>query len=86
MRSTLLFLFWASVAGAQTANYRLKVTPDFSQHVLRSDETIEFEHSAGTVEFQKQVGLEIAEFHLEDGDVSVQPEKIQLRLRRNGIH
>ena len=68
MRFLLLFLFVASSAGAQNNHSYLKVTPDLAQHVLRSEETIEFDHSVGIVELQKQVGLEITESHLEGGD------------------
>jgi len=86
MRLSLVFLFMTSLAAAQTTHYSLKVTPDFAQHILRADEAIEFDHSAGVVEFQKQPGLEIAESHLEGGDITVQPETIRLRLQEGGKH
>jgi hypothetical protein len=38
------------------------------------------------VELQKQAGLEITESHLEGGDLTVELEKIPMRLRQSGKH
>lgn len=83
----LLILFAAtSAAFAQVTHYSVKLIPDFDGRILRGEETIEFRHDAGTVEWQRQLKMEIFHATSNDGDVSVVNESVTLHLRTSGNH
>ena len=86
MRRLALLLLLATVAKAQSTHYDVKVTPDLDRHLLRAHETITFDRAAGIVEFQKQPNMKILQAELAGGEVSIQAEKITLRLQKNGRH
>lgn len=86
MRCALLLVFVTTIAHAQTTHYTLKLTPEFSHQVLRGQETVEVVRGAGTLELQKQPGLQIIEATSEDGKVSVREESISVRFERSGRH
>lgn len=90
MRHTLfsLLIFFAATfpVHAQVTHYSVKLTPDFDGKILRGEETIEFRHDAGTVEWQRQMKMEIFHATSSDGDVSVVNESVTLHLRTGGNH
>ena len=87
MRSALLFiLVLASTARAQVTHYTVRLTPDLDHHILRGEETIEFQHDAGTIKWQKQRGLQITDTKISDGEPALADEAVSISLRRGGKH
>jgi len=87
MRMALLFvlLFVPSVQ-AQVTHYRVKLTPDFDHQLVKGEETIEFHHGPGEVEWRKQPGLLVSRITSRKSDVTVSDRGVSVRLRTNGIH
>jgi aminopeptidase N len=87
MRSAILIaLIFVPTARAQVTHYTVKLTPDLDHHVLRGEETIEFQHDAGNIEWQKQSGLQIIATKTHDGEPALADETVSIRLRRSGKH
>jgi aminopeptidase N len=87
MRSVLLFaLIFVPTAQAQVTHYNVKLTPDLDHHVLRGEETIEFQHDAGNIGWQKQSGMQITATKTPDGEPAFADEAVNIRLRRSGKH
>jgi aminopeptidase N len=86
LRLSCLFFLAMAVSQAQTTHYTLKLTPDFDRRVLRGQETVEFERDGGTVELQKQAGLQISQATSAGGEVNVKEESVSVRLRNSGPH
>lgn len=87
MRSVLIFvLIFVTTARAQVTHYTVKLTPDLDHHVLRGEETIEFQHDAGTIEWQKQRGLQITDKNISDGEPALADEGMSISLGRGGKH
>jgi aminopeptidase N len=82
----IIFLWMNSGVSAQVTHYTVKLIPDFDGKTLRGEETIEFRHEAGTVEWQRQLKMEIFHATSSDGDVSVVNESVTLHLRTGGNH
>ena len=84
----VLLIFFAATLPlrAQVTHYSVKLIPDFDGKILRGEETIEFRHDAGTVEWQRQLKMEIIRATSSDGDVTVVNESVSLRLRTGGNH
>jgi aminopeptidase N len=85
-RCALLFVFLTTTARAQSTHYTLKLTPEFGQQVLRGQETVEVASDAGTLELQKQPGLQIIRGASDEGAVSVGEDSISVRFERSGRH
>ena len=87
MRIALLVLLLSvSTAQAQVTHYKLKLTPDLDHHLLHGEETIEFHHGAGNVDWQKQPGLHVSSMSSRDGEATLRDEGVSVRLRTNGKH
>src|ERR1700674_2726643 len=87
MRSAiLLMLILVTTARAQITHYTVRLTPDLDHHLLRGEETIEFHHAAGDIEWQKQSGLQITHTKLTDGESSLADQVLSIRLPRGGKH
>ncbi len=86
MRCALLCIFVTTIAHAQITHYTLKLNPEFGHQVLRGQETIEVVSNAGTLELQKQPGLQITQASSDDGEISVKEQSISVRLPRFGRH
>src|ERR1700680_1761708 len=84
--AVLIALIFVTTARAQVTHYTVKVTPDLDHHVLRGEETIEFQHDAGTIEWQKQRGLQITDTKISDGEPALADEAVSISLRRGGKH
>ena len=82
----LIFCGTTLAASAQVTHYTVKLIPDFDGKTLRGEETIEFRHDAGTVEWQRQMKMEIIRATSSDGDVTVVNESVSLHLRNGGSH
>jgi aminopeptidase N len=82
----LIFCGTISPASAQVTHYTVKLIPDFDGKTLRGEETIEFHHDAGTVEWQRQLKMEIIRATSSDGEVTVVNESVSLHLRTSGAH
>src|SRR5271168_2510126 len=82
----IIFLGVSWSTSAQVTHYTVKLIPDFDGKILRGEETIEFRHDAGTVEWQRQLKMEIFNATSSDGDVSVVNESVTLHLRTGGNH
>ena len=52
-----LFISAIPIAQAQVTHYAVRLSPDFDRQLLRAEETVEFHHGAGEIEWQKQHGL-----------------------------
>ncbi len=85
MRFTFLALLCVGTAAAQP-HYKVKLTADLNRQLLRGEETIEFFHQAGTVDFQKQPGLRIIGSAVADGEVTEKDDLISVQLRTGGTH
>ena len=87
MRLAILFLLLSvTSAQAQVTHYRLKLTPDLDHHLLHGEETIEFDHDIGNVEWHKQPGLQISRISSADGKAVLTDEAVSVQLRTNGKH
>jgi len=87
MRPAFLFLLLSvTTLRVQVAHYTVKLTPDLDHHLLRGEETIEFDHDPGNVEWQKQPGLEISSMSSADGEATLADEVVNVRLRSSGKH
>jgi aminopeptidase N len=87
MGITFLFVLLSlTTAQAQVTHYKLKLTPDLDQHLLHGQETIEFHHNTGNVEWQKQPGLQISSIRSADGQAALNDEAVRVRLRTSGKH
>ncbi|MGA8071851.1 MAG: M1 family aminopeptidase [Candidatus Acidiferrales bacterium] len=87
MRLVFLFLLHAvNPTQAQITRYKVKLTPDLDHQLLHAQETIEFQHDAGTVELHKQSGLQLLKTKSPDADVTLADESLTIRLRRSGKH
>ena len=87
MRLVFLFLLLAvNPTQAQITRYKVKLTPDLDHQLLHAQETIEFQHDAGTVELHKQSGLQLLKTKSPDADVTLADESLTIRLRRSGKH
>lgn len=84
--AVLISLIFVTTARAQVTHYTVKLTPDLDHHVLRGEETIEFQHDAGTIEWQKQRGLQITDTKISDGEPALADEAVSISLRRGGKH
>ena len=80
-----LLLSFATARG-QVTHYKIKLTPDLDQQLLHGEETIEFNHDVGTVEWRKQPGLKISSISSVDGDTELKAESVSVRLQTNGKH
>jgi aminopeptidase N len=80
------FFFVVTITQAQTTHYTLKLTPEFAHQILRGQETVEVVSDAGTLELQKQPGMQITQATSDDGEVSAKEEGISVRLPRSGRH
>jgi len=87
MRSAFLFLLVSvTTAQAQVTHYKLKLTPDLDHHVLHGEETIEFHHDAGNVEWHKQAGLQLSSIRSADGEAEARDEAVTVHVRTSGKH
>jgi aminopeptidase N len=82
----VLCAFSSAAAVAQSTHYSVKLVPDFEHQLLQGDETIEFQAGAGTVEWQKQAGLNVVSANVTDGEVTVVEQAVVVRLRSAGKH
>ena len=88
-RISLFCVFWAcssAAAVAQSTHYSVKLVADFERHLLRGDETIEFQADAGEVEWQKQAGMRVVSADVADGEVTVAEQAVRVLLRSGGKH
>ena len=83
-----LLIFFAATfpVCAQITHYTVKLIPDFDGKTLHGEETIEFRHDAGTVEWQRQLKMEIFNATSSEGDVTVVNESVSVHLRSGGNH
>lgn len=79
-------LILVPTARAQVTHYTVRLTPDLDHHLLLGEETIEFHHDAGDIEWQKQSGLQITDTKLTDGELSLADQALSIRLPRGGKH
>jgi hypothetical protein len=87
MRIAFLFLLLSvTTAPAQVTHYKLKLTPDLDHHLLHGEETIEFHHDSGNMEWHKQPGLQISSISSADGEAALKNEAVSVRLRTSGKH
>ena len=87
MRITILLLLLSvTSAKAQAPHYKLRLTPDLVHQILHGEETIEFNHDAGTVEWQRQSGLQISAMSVANGEFTLRNEALDLHLRTSGKH
>src|SRR6202521_1433226 len=86
---SLFCVFWAcssAAAVAQSTHYSVKLVADFERHLLRGDETIEFQADGGEVEWQKQAGMRVVSADVADGEVTVAEQAVRVLLRSGGKH
>ena len=87
MRIASLFLLLSVLnVRAQVTHYALKLTPDLDHNLLHGEETIEFHHDKGNVEWQKQPSLQISSMSSADGEAAVKEDIVSIRLHTRGKH
>jgi len=82
----LFFLLCAVPAFGQVTRYELKLIPDLERHILRGEETIALEHSAGDVQWQKQAGMKVTKAGSADGEMTLKNEAVTAHFTGNGAH
>ena len=82
----LVLLLQVPAAQAQVTHYWVKLTPDLAHQVLQGEETIEFHHAAGNVEWHKQSRLHVSRVSSRDGGATLKDEIVIAHVRANGKH
>ena len=78
--------FATAALPAQTTHYSVKLMPDLNRQSLRGEEEIEYQHDAGTVEWQKQSVLQITSAEPEGGEVALGDDSVTVDLPTSGRH
>jgi aminopeptidase N len=82
----LVLLLSSTTALAQVTHYKIKLTPDLDHQILTGEETIEFRHEAGTVQWRKQSRLQVVDINSRDGEATLSDETVSVKLRTSGKH
>ena len=76
----LVLLLAVTTAQAQVTHYQVKLTPDIDHQLLIGEESIEFLHSPGDVDWQKQPALHVSKIRSRDGEATVSDASVSVRL------
>lgn len=82
----LAFLVVATLAAQSVPHYTVKLVPDFDEQLIRAEQTIEFQHRPGVVEFRKQTGIDITKAEMAGAQPDVSEDSVTALLTTNGRH